>query len=87
MRREMKKKRFPDHCQEYEEGQSNERVGETNGCWIEMAGSLTGGKILDLLKNFYLLPSSLNVFKNPECLIYLHYLTNVYNPVTACNLS
>jgi hypothetical protein len=30
--------------------------------WTEMAGGLTRGKILDLFKNFYLLPSSLNVF-------------------------
>lgn len=80
MRREMKKKRsFPEHCQEYEEGQGSGRVGEMFGCWAEMAGSLTGGKILDLLENFYLLQSmrSLNVFKNSGCFIYLLYLTNV----------
>jgi hypothetical protein len=69
MRREKKKKSFPDHCQEYEEGQSTGRVGEIFGCWTEMAGSLTGGKILDLLKNFCLLPSSLNVFRNSGCFI------------------
>jgi hypothetical protein len=45
---------------EYEKGKV---VGETYGCWIEMAGSLTEGKIFDLFKNLYLLPSSLKVFR------------------------
>lgn len=58
-------------------GRNSGRVGEMLGCWTEMAGSLTGGKILDLLKNFYLMPSSLNFFRNFGCFIYLHFLTNV----------
>ena len=73
MRREMKKKRVS--TTSARRVRTGKAVGEWEKC-TEMAGSLTGGKILDLLKNFYLMPSSLNVFRNSMCFIYLHYLTN-----------
>lgn len=58
----MKKEFFPRPMQ----GLGGRKVvGETGGCWREMADSLTGGKILDLCNNFNMLSSKLySVFRN-----------------------
>jgi hypothetical protein len=72
----MEKKFFPRPMQRLG---GRKVVGEMDGCWREMADSLTGGKILDLFDNLNMLSSKLyRVFRKCVGVFYLTLFLDDY---------